>query len=161
MTVNTPFATVDTANSASDPAVFLEVSPKSGQGWTESEKKGFWQSLVIVWKDLALYMSCSTCPLTLFGVRRSALEISTLGMNNWNLLQSLLTGLSKFMSHNRHETRLPMVHRNTIKLEGLKLKERKIEAFLHFLLFLLLFVCKAQQSRWLLIISFFSFSLEC
>lgn len=145
MTVNTPFVTVDTANSASDPAVFLEVSPKSGQGWIESEKKGFCQFLVIVWKDLAMYVSCSTCPLTLFGVRQSALEISTLGMNNWNLLQSLLTGLSKFMSQGRCETRLPVVHRNTIKLEGLKFNERKIEAFLHFLL--LLFVSNAQQSQ--------------
>lgn len=68
--MNTPFATVDTANSASDPAVFLEVSPKSGQGWTELEKKGFFQSLVSVWKDLAVYMSCFTRPLFLFGVRR-------------------------------------------------------------------------------------------
>lgn len=155
MTVNTPFATVDTANSASDPAVFLEVSLKSGQGWTKLEKKGFCQSLVIVWKDLALYVSCFTCPLILFVVRRSALEISTLSMN---LLQSLRTDLSKFMSHGRSETRLPMVHWNTIKLEGLMLKEREIEAFLHFLL--LLFVCKqSQQSRRLLIL--FSFSLEC
>lgn len=40
MTVNTPFATVDTANSASDPAVFLEVSPNSGLGRNESGKHG-------------------------------------------------------------------------------------------------------------------------